>query len=367
MPLAAWTSFSRLYYGFPWPNTAYAKLNTGIDRADLVRQGLDYLFSATLHDTITLAVIAVALLVNHCTARHALFRFVGYGIVLNLVYVVCIGGDFMQGRFLSHACLTAVVLLLRQGAGIAFAARLFLLRPDDPARYRPPAALRAEHGPRAIAAVGAVVLGYALVYPHTPLNCRQPHISHATGEFGVVFEREVFPAVALLRYVRDRVAGNEAPDHEWLRIGRGIRDSADLVHVVGPIGMTGYAAGTEKIIVDTLALADPLLARLPSADVLDRRIGHFRRDLPEGYVERLAAGNGPLGETLPASVGGLVRLAWFGRRNPIQPLRLNRFYEKLAIVTWADGLWTYERLKTILLFNLGTYDHLVEGECPGDC
>ena len=30
----------------------------------------------------------------------------------------------------------------------------------------------------------------------------------------------------------------------------------------------------------------------------------------------------------------------------------------LAIVTQAEDLWSVRRLKTILLFNLGAYDHL---------
>ena len=307
LPLAAWTLFSLLYYGFPWPNTAYAKLNTGIDRADIVRQGMNYLFSSVVHDTITLAVIAVALTVNHCTTRHAVFRFIGYGIVLNLTYVVYVGGDFMQGRFLSYAYLSAVVLLLQQGPGIAFAGRMFILRPEHPERYRPPAALRAEYGPRAIKAMGVAALGYALLYPHTPLNCWQARASHTTWEFGIVFERDVFQHFSLLRYLRERVEGNQFPNHPWLRTGIEIRNGSDPVHVIPNIGVIGYGAGTEKIIVNNLALSDPLLARLPAANVDNWRIGHFHRSLPNGYIERLAAGSGPPYDMLPASVSGIAR------------------------------------------------------------
>ena len=63
VPLAAWTLFSLVYYGFPWPNTAYAKLNTGIARADLVLQGLRYLYAGMLQDAITLPIIGAALVV----------------------------------------------------------------------------------------------------------------------------------------------------------------------------------------------------------------------------------------------------------------------------------------------------------------
>ena len=41
--------------------------------------------------------------------------------------------------------------------------------------------------------------------------------------------------------------------------------------------MMGYVAGTDKIIVDFYALADPLLARLP-VDPENWRIGHFQPD-----------------------------------------------------------------------------------------
>ena len=50
----------------------------------------------------------------------------------------------------------------------------------------------------------------------------------------------------------------------------------------------------------------------------------------------------------------------FSRSYPIEPPELNELYTRLAIVTQSD-LWSMERLKTILLFNLGAYDHLTGG------
>ena len=35
---------------------------------------------------------------------------------------------------------------------------------------------------------------------------------------------------------------------------------------------------------------------------------------------------------------------------------LAQYYEKLALITQGE-LWDWERLKTILWFNLGAYDH----------
>ncbi len=39
-PLAAWLAFALIYYGFAYPNTAYARLNVAIPRGQLLAQGL---------------------------------------------------------------------------------------------------------------------------------------------------------------------------------------------------------------------------------------------------------------------------------------------------------------------------------------
>src|SRR6185503_20319626 len=59
-PAVAWTLFSLIYYGFPFPNTAYAKLATGIDSSELRAQGLLYLLDSLDRDPITLTTIAIA-------------------------------------------------------------------------------------------------------------------------------------------------------------------------------------------------------------------------------------------------------------------------------------------------------------------
>src|SRR5262249_26889643 len=76
----------------------------------------------------------------------------------------------------------------------------------------------------------------------------------------------------------------------------------DLAAVRAPIatlpaiGFAGYLAGPEVHIVDTLALADPFLARLPmvrrapppfAAAGRTWRIGHFERAIPSGYFSTL--------------------------------------------------------------------------------
>ena len=59
VPAAAWLLFATIYYGFPLPNTYYAKVATGIPSSLLYRQGLAYLFNSLAHDPVTLTSIGV--------------------------------------------------------------------------------------------------------------------------------------------------------------------------------------------------------------------------------------------------------------------------------------------------------------------
>lgn len=356
LPLAAWTLFAIVYYGFPWPNTAYAKLNTGIDRADLVVQGLRYLYVAVLHDAITPAIIGTALVLTCLRTRNAAYRFVGLGIVLNLIYVVSIGGDFMLGRFLSYSCLVGVIILMLDLPSMV----LFPLWSNHDSE--PPRAVLPWRQLDAAIVACVAVAAYAVAYQHTPLNCWRADREHTERLFGVENERDFYEGMTLANYVWRAPDNDIWPYNGLARSGLEIRNNTDLVHETFNIGLAGYMAGTAKIVVDFNALSDPLLARLPTQDTNYWRIGHFRRAIPDGYLKRLTATqdiDDDLREYgLPNDASRIDRLEFLSRMYPITPGELNELYRKLAIVTQADDLWSAERLKTILLFNLGAYDHL---------
>ncbi len=63
VPLVLWHLFTLIYYGFPFPNTAYAKLGSGLSSFTLMAQGLRYLRESCRHDPLTLLSIAAAVLV----------------------------------------------------------------------------------------------------------------------------------------------------------------------------------------------------------------------------------------------------------------------------------------------------------------
>lgn len=60
-PFILWELFATFYYGFPFPNTAYAKLNAGIANSVYLEHGIYYYLNALRRDPMALATIALAL------------------------------------------------------------------------------------------------------------------------------------------------------------------------------------------------------------------------------------------------------------------------------------------------------------------
>lgn len=294
LPLLLWTAFSLFYYGFPFPNTAYAKLATGIAAGDLARQGLAYLLNSLRWDPLTLAAIAAALVLAVLSRRGAALV-VAAGIGLYLLYIVRIGGDFMSGRFLAAPLLAAVVLLIVLVGPV-------LRRPSTAAAV----------------VIAVLVLG---LMGHVPyLLAGSPTGDDARRDGDITDERAYYTPHTGLFYP------DRAP-HPWAEQGMVLREQGPAVIEHGNVGFLGYYAGPAVHIVDRNGLTDPLLARLPVRDPADWRIGHFRRDVPPGYIDTLRNG-----------------------RNLIHDPDLAAFYEPLRLVT-RGALWSRERLLEIWRLN----------------
>jgi arabinofuranosyltransferase len=302
LPFLAWEIFSLVYYGFLVPNTAFAKLSTGIPWDESVEQGLLYVLDAVGADPLTVLVIALAMVVA-IRSRRGYERAMGAGIALSVCYVVWVGGDFMRGRFLTPACFAAVALLaLRRWP------RLHAWWP-------------------APIAAAAIVLWAAptTVFRDPPLVPRSSAITHT----GITDERRFyFQDTALTRPHRRPLT-----DLPWLYEAKSQPALASGTIVFNAIGIVGYYLGPQLHIIDSFALSDPLLARLPT--LARWRVGHYFRPLPAGYEETVRSG-----------------------RNVIADPNLARYYDRLSIVT-RGSIWTWERWKTIWGFQRGSYDHLL--------
>jgi arabinofuranosyltransferase len=241
----AWEVFAVFYYGFPFPNTAYAKLfETGVTTAERVTHGLYYLQNSIHLDPLTLLAIAGGVVVG-LTSSDRREAAVAIGVATYVGYVVVIGGDFVTGRFLTAPFVGAVVLLTRWPA-------------------RPAVAL----GCCAVMMLAATLRG---------------HDATLMDAHGVADERPYYSQVAVR-------------DHPWAREGRAARVQHTPVVFRGDIGFFGFYAGPDVHIVDLWGLADPLIARLPARTDVAWRVGHYTRAIPSGYAETLASGRNQIGD-----------------------------------------------------------------------
>jgi hypothetical protein len=114
--------------------------------------------------------------------------------------------------------------------------------------------------------------------------------------------------------------------------------SAAMSVVFGGLGQLGLEWGLYVHLLDTCALSDPLLARLPSVWDDEWRVGHFHRMIPAGYQESVISGV-----------------------NRLSDRPLAEYYELIRFVTRSRSLLTVERLRSIAGLNLGKHDHLIDG------
>ncbi|MBI4926362.1 MAG: hypothetical protein HY835_01260, partial [Anaerolineae bacterium] len=115
-PVLAWEIFSIIYYGMPFPNTYYAKLNAGIPNVEMIRQGIVYIFATLRNDPITLAGIGMGTVLPLIMRRKELYPLI-LGILFYLGYILWIGGDFMEGRFLSVPLVSAAMIISMTWSG----------------------------------------------------------------------------------------------------------------------------------------------------------------------------------------------------------------------------------------------------------
>lgn len=313
-PLMAWEAFSVFYYGSPFPNTALAKLNTGIDALQLLTQGAYYYLNSLRLDPITLLTIGAALLWS-MSRRDASQRVMALGIVLYLAYVLWIGGDFMSGR-----CFAAPLAV-----GVALVARTAFTSPR-------------VYG-RALALV--LILGLA---PILLVSQRSPGFGDATRRLyvfvdahGISDERRFyFEQMGFLKSLAHGAPAGYA-SADWIYHPQ----RPARVELVGTLGISGFRYGPDVHVIDRNALADPLLPRMPLQDPHHWRIGHFRHVIPDGYIETLQFG-----------------------RNLIKDPSIALYYDKLHFVTSGD-LWDTARIAEIWNLNTGKYDHLLQNLQPG--
>ncbi len=241
------------------------------------------------------------------------------GVVLTVLYLFRIGGDFMMGRFLTAPFVMSVAILARapwpreRRAGAITAAALVVI------------GLAAPWEPAALSGYGYARLDNLL---HGRWAATPRDNGSSITRFGITDERRYYYESTGLLKSRP---GHPRPDHPNAEDGRALRAGSTRVVVREGIGFVGYFAGPAVHIVDPYALSDPLLSRLPA--IPGSRTGHYRRDIPAGYVESLES-----------------------HTNQIADPDLSAFYERLRVAV-AGPLWSRSRVMTAAALMAGRYDH----------
>jgi arabinofuranosyltransferase len=302
LPFVVWEIFSIIYYGFPFPNTAYAKLGINLPRMDLLEMGYLYFLNSLHWDPITLTIISLS--IGWSILRGSpIQKSIAAGLILYLFYILWIGGDHMSGRFFSVVFLGSIVILLLMLNDIKNLENVSITLP---------------------------ILVFFLAVLAVKPSYDTGGIKHIKN--GISDERNYYFAGTGL--VNDAI-DTMAPSFDWAQYGVEMRYKPKKVEVFGPAGMMPYYAGHKVYFVDDFGLTNPLLARLPPIPDGNHRVGHFYRGIPEGYLESV------IGE------------------NQIEHPALALYYDKLRLVT-RGSIWSWQRFVTIWELNTGKYDYLLE-------
>ena len=311
-PLILWELFSLFYYGFPFPNTFYAKLNAGMPLTDYLHRGVVYFVDTVTRDPITALGLVTGVASLFFLSKR--LKPVSMGVILYFLYVFYIGGDFMSGRMYATLFFMAMSLL---------------------------ALTRVQIKDWQVVSLSAVlvIVGFFADCP-TPFLTSVKPISNTV--YRIMDERRFFQAgTGLFRNNRFNtnieMNGNiwSFGGYSWIIKER----AADTVKVMDPItrvstGFLGYYGGPELKVIDQVGLSDPLLARLPAIKNPDWRMGHLLRDVPAGYAASIVNPDAKISDS-----------------------NLEKYNEHLKVLTQGH-LFSASRILEIIRFNLGFYDYL---------
>ena len=315
LPFIGWEIFSIIYYGFPFPNTAYVKLGTDIPEREYLTRGVQYLLTSLSFDPILIIVpvIAVFLVLR---IKKSSYLVCILGVILYICYVCYIGGDFMVGRHFTVLFLISLICALK-----------YMEDENEPGM------LRKRFEKIYIVLVSAAIVCSYSFKPVTNQYLFGYGTSPIADERGGYFQYTSLynNAVSYLK------TGNMVIRNAWNEDGiRELRDAGYRSGLLIMVPGISIYYNSDLYLNDLYALGDPFLSKLPAVREDNWRIGHMWREAPVGYDETVISGE-----------------------NRIENESLREYYEVIKLITRAP-VWDKDRLKAVIDMNLGKYDHLIE-------
>lgn len=319
LPFILWELFSTFYYGFPFPNTAYAKLGTDIALRDYLIRGVRYYLNAAICDPILL-IVPVFVILAAVTVRKAQYIMCITGVCIYGLYLLYVGGDFMMGRHFTLPFFVSLMLYMDiknrefsfTGKGAAFNRHF----------------------------VGFVTA--ALIFGCTSSVITDQFLFGRTFGSPISDERAgYFSTSSLFNNIVSLIqTGDLCIQNTWNEDGvNELREAGSPGGILESVpGITKYY-NNDMYLNDLYALGDPYLAHLPAVKEGGWRIGHMWRESPVGYMN-------------------LVRYEW--GTGAIKNDDARKYYEIIDEITRGD-LFDMDRIRKVIDINLGKYDYLIEG------
>ena len=317
LPFILWELFACFYFGFPFPNPAYVKLGTAIAMKEYIKRGILYTVYTGLDDIVVIVIPAAAVLFS-LFSRKLKYILVSLGILIYMVYIIRIGGDFMMGRHFTNLFFVSVCL--------------FMMMMNDPATdaKKLPVIRNAFYITAFVSVIFAATFGRTVGSQYLSGHKFSSQISD---------EREYyFGTTGLYNNVLSLIRTGELCIPETWN-----NDATDDLRSEGLNGgIIDNAAGIlvyynpDLYLNDTYALGDPFLSKLPAEYNENWRVGHLKREVPHGYR---------------ASI-------WYDE-NRVKDDDLHEFYDKIRLITRGD-LLAEGRIQTIIDMNLGKYQYLID-------
>lgn len=304
-PILSWLAFSLFYYGSFFPNSTFAKIVSNVSAWDYAIKGWKYTVEFAYADPVMATIAALSVFLtflqpfmnnNISTQKNSRLRMLCVGMLLYWIYVISVGGSYLSGLFLSLPAFMALWLFL--------------------------ACLPEKIETRWLIAGSALCL-ILYILPESSLWQRQ-HRQVASR----ILIRNYYP-VFLIDF-DFKTLSLKANSFE-LSVTPCESRAVETYMILNRSGLGAYSDGPCVHQIGRFVLGDALLARMPG--VYMNYVGHIARDLPDGYIHAVKT----------------------GEMNQMDPA-LAEYYAPLRLIISGD-LWDINRLRTILAFQLGTYDH----------
>ena len=295
--IASWLIFATIYFGTPFPNTYYAKLTSGLPQTEFFIRGVGYYASLILdiNSIIILCLGLVSILIYRDRFTIAIF----VGKIFYLLYILYVGGDHMLGRFFSPVVFLSICELV-------VAINLGKVSPKFINKM-----LLVVFG---VVVVIGIIINAPIFTPNDHSNRRV--IGMVMDERG--WNYRITGLFSTIRYAWPPYAYEKENPPEDYQV---------LCGFLGRISL----ADVSRLHIDSCALADPYLSRLPAIQNEGWRISHNARKIPTEF--------------------GLYKL---GKIDKIPDEGLQRMFNDISLVVKGD-LFTKQRFKAIWNLFQGTY------------